>query len=122
MIAIHATHSIAAKRKKVVTPNQSRALAPPRGTDSISATPRIASGRRSGIAFTSRASPKAESTRKKTPKATSGRTMLLRVSSIRRDRHTAQAASGQAGHAYQGRIFRKYQTSESAPANDVVLQ
>src|SRR5258706_15667736 len=41
---------IAARQRKVIVPNQSSALAAPRGSESSSAAPRITSGMRSGIA------------------------------------------------------------------------
>src|SRR5947207_5376825 len=107
MSAIHAAQTSAAKRKNVMTPNQSSALAPPRGTDSSSATPRIASGSSRGSALTSRDSAKSESVTRKATKAASANAMALRVPSILRERHTDQAASGHAGHAYHGRSFTK---------------
>ena len=57
--------------------------------------------------FASRASPKTEAMRKNAMKATSGSMSARRSTSVVRALHNVQAESGNAGHAYQGRIRRK---------------
>src|SRR5207302_4016363 len=109
IIPIYPSQISPTKKAKVMTPNQSSAAAAPRRSVSTPCEASSASGASSASSLTSCGGPRYAAPNSVASEANAG-TKSRGSPRRRRLDHTAQAASGQAGHANQLPVERKYCT------------